>query len=185
MSIMRIHKSKDYTVISNYHFKEKDMSLKAKGLLSLMLSLPNDWDYSIGGLCTICKENETAIRNTLKELEDFKYLIRTRKQNEKGQFEYDYHIFEKPNSDEPLEEKPYTENPHADNQGQLNTNIIYESLCLGPCDDNKDCIPFGYSFDIELARSSEGARCLLLPWENIAVKKLPLSLFVFGLLSFD
>ena len=93
MSIMRIHKSKDYTVISNYHFKEKDMSLKAKGLLSLMLSLPNDWDYSIGGLCTICKENETAIRNTLKELEDFKYLIRTRKQNEKGQFEYDYHIF--------------------------------------------------------------------------------------------
>ena len=124
MSIMRIHKSKDYTVISNYHFKEKDMSLKAKGLLSLMLSLPNDWDYSIGGLCTICKENETAIRNTLKELEDFKYLIRTRKQNEKGQFEYDYHIFEKPNSDEPLEEKPYTENPHADNQGQLNTNIL-------------------------------------------------------------
>lgn len=124
MSIMRIHKSKDYTVISNYHFKEKDMSLKAKGLLSLMLSLPNDWDYSIGGLCAICKENETAIRNTLKELEDFKYLIRTRKQNEKGQFEYDYHIFEKPNSDVPLEEKPYTENPHADNQGQLNTNIL-------------------------------------------------------------
>ena len=68
---------------------------------------------------------------------------------------------------------------------EMRCNIMYESLCLGPCDDNKDCIPFGYSFDIELARSSEGARCLLLPWENIAVIKLPLSLFVFWLLSFD
>ena len=62
---------------------------------------------------------------------------------------------------------------------------MYESLCLGPFDDNKDCIPFGYSFDIELARSSEGARCLLLPWENIAVKKLLMSLFVFRLLPLD
>lgn len=124
MSIVRIHKNKDYTVISNYHFKEKDLSLKAKGLLSLMLSLPDNWDYSIGGLCSICKENDTAIRNTLKELEDFGYLVREKKQNEKGQFEYDYHIFEKPNSGEPQEEKPHMENPHADNQAQLNTNIL-------------------------------------------------------------
>lgn len=124
MSIVRIHKNKDYTVISNYHFKERNLSLKAKGLLSLMFSLPDNWDYSIGGLCSICKENDTAIRNTLKELESFGYLVREKKQNEKGQFEYDYHIFEKPNSVEPQEEKPYMENPYADNQTQLNTNIL-------------------------------------------------------------
>lgn len=72
MSVIRVEKTKNYTVMSNYHFKEKEMSLKAKGLLSLMLSLPDNWDYTIAGLVTICKENESAIKSALDELKIFR-----------------------------------------------------------------------------------------------------------------
>ncbi len=82
--------------MSNYHFREKEMSLKAKGLLSLMLSLPDNWNYTVAGLVSMCKESKTAIRSTLAELEKFGYLDRQRKQNSKGQFEYEYNVFEKP-----------------------------------------------------------------------------------------
>jgi len=122
MAIFRIEKNKNYTIMSNYHLKEKEMSLKAKGLLSLMLSLPNNWDYTIEGLVTICKENETAIKSTLKELKDFGYLEILKVQNKKGQFEYEYNIYEKPQSKKPEVENPAVENPTVENQGQLNTN---------------------------------------------------------------
>ncbi|MDE7122299.1 MAG: helix-turn-helix domain-containing protein, partial [Oscillospiraceae bacterium] len=74
MSVMRVHKNKDYTVVSNVHLRDKRISLKAKGLLTLMLSLPEDWDYSIAGLAAICKEGKDAIQTTLSELEQFHYL---------------------------------------------------------------------------------------------------------------
>ena len=72
MAVIRVNKSKNYTVMSNYHFKDKNMSLKAKGLLSMMMSLPDNWNYSVEGLVTICKESKTSIQSTLKELEDLK-----------------------------------------------------------------------------------------------------------------
>lgn len=123
MAIARIHKTRDYTVMSNSHFREKEMSLKAKGLLSLMLSLPDDWDYSIAGLCTLSKDGKDSVMNALNELEDFGYLIRTRNINEKGQFSgYDYDIYEIPQTDKPKTENPYAENPNTDNPLQLNTN---------------------------------------------------------------
>ena len=122
MSVFRIEKTNNYTVMSNYHLREREMSLKAKGLLSLMLSLPNDWDYTIEGLVTICKENETAIKSTLKELKDFGYLEILKVQNQKGQFEYQYNIYEKPQSKKPEVENLGVENPQVENQGQLNTN---------------------------------------------------------------
>ena len=122
MSVFRIEKTNNYTVMSNYHLREREMSLKAKGLLSLMLSLPNDWDYTIEGLVTICKENETAIKSTLKELKDFGYLEILKVQNQKGQFEYEYNIYEKPQSKKPEVENLGVENPSVENQGQLNTN---------------------------------------------------------------
>ena len=126
MAIMRVHKTANYTVMSNNHFKEKGMSLKAKGLLSLMLSLPEDWDYSINGLATLSKDGKHSVMEALKELERFGYLIRTRLTNEKGQFQgYDYDIFEEPQerhiSEEPNTENPYSENPNTDNPPQLNT----------------------------------------------------------------
>ena len=129
MAVFRVEKNKDYTVMSNYHLRNKEMSLKAKGLLSLMLSLPDDWDYSLNGLVAICQENESSIRAILKELETLGYLERIRTQNEKGQFEYNYNIYEKPLAKKPCTEKPhtenpYTENPYTENRTQLNTNIL-------------------------------------------------------------
>lgn len=86
MSIVRVHKTANFTVMSNYHFKEKKMSLKAKGLLSLMLSLPDDWNYSISGLVTLSKDGKDSVMSALAELEKFGYLERKRVTNEKGQF---------------------------------------------------------------------------------------------------
>jgi hypothetical protein len=118
MAVIRVNKTADYTVISNTHFKEKGMSLKAKGLLSMMLSLPDDWDYSIAGLVTLSKDGKDSVVNALTELEEFGYLKRTRLTNEKGQFAgYDYDIYEKPQQG-----KPYAEKPHSEKPPQLNTN---------------------------------------------------------------
>lgn len=128
MSVFRINKTKDYTVMSNSHLKEKEMSLKAKGLLSVMLSLPDTWDYSINGLVAISKENQTAIENTLKELKEFGYLrvdkIMPDKSNS-GRIEYVYNIFETPQKQggekQALENLPL-ENQGVENRPQLNTN---------------------------------------------------------------
>ena len=127
MSVFRVEKDKNYTVMSNYHFKEKGMSLKAKGLLSLMLSLPDDWDYTIEGLVAICKENRTSITNTLNELKDFHYLEIKKIKNSKGQFDYIYNIYEQPRDKKPDTENLCMdnldmENPVIENQLQLNTN---------------------------------------------------------------
>ena len=119
MAVIRVNKNKNYTIMSNYHFKDKNMSLKAKGLLSMMLSLPDNWNYSVEGLVAISKESKTVIQSTLKELEDLKYLKRTRLQNSKGQFEYIYDIYEKPQT-----ENPYMDNMPLLNIKELNTNNI-------------------------------------------------------------
>ena len=109
MGVIRVNKNKDYTTMSNYHFRDKELSLRAKGLLSQMLSLPEDWDYSIEGLASLNKEGVKAIRSTLQELEDRGYLIRTRVNDEKGHFAYVYDIFEKPQT----EDLPYYPQGHA------------------------------------------------------------------------
>ena len=130
MAVIRVNKTANYTVMSNTHFKEREMSLKAKGLLSLMLSLPDNWDYSINGLATLCKDGRDSIMKTLNELEDFGYLTRTRATNDKGQFTgYQYDIFESPQQEKPYTENPCTENPYTDkpnteNPQQLNTNKL-------------------------------------------------------------
>ena len=102
MAVIRVEKTKNYTVMSNYHLREKKMSLKAKGLLSLMLSLPQDWDYSIKGLVSICKEKELAIKNTLDELKTFGYLhiekVYPNKEN-KGRIQYIYTVYECPKNE--------------------------------------------------------------------------------------
>lgn len=132
MTVLRVHKTSNYTVMSNYHFKEKEMSLKAKGLLSLMLSLPDSWDYSINGLVAICKENETAIVSTLKELKKFGYLEIKKlmpNQTKSGRIEYIYNIYEIPNSEKLGVEKQDIEKlgvefQGVENQGQLSTNEL-------------------------------------------------------------
>ena len=127
MAVFRINKTGDYTVISNTHFKEKKMSLKAKGLLSLMLSLPDSWDYSVNGLAALSKDGRESVMNTLSELEEFGYLKRTKTIDDKGRFTgYDYDIYEKPQTENPYTEnptteKPTTEKPNTENPIQLNT----------------------------------------------------------------
>lgn len=118
MGNVRVNKNKGYTVMSNYHLQDQTISLKAIGLLSKMLSLPENWDYSINGLAAICKEGVKSIRAALAELEDAGYLIRTRVQDEKGHFDYIYDIFETPQknilySKEEQEIEPYAQKGHA------------------------------------------------------------------------
>ena len=125
MSVIRVVKNQNYTVMSNIHLREKEMSLKAKGLLSVVLALPDTWNYSVSGLKSILKENETAINSTLAELKKFGYLEVTKKfpnETDSGRIEYDYTFYENPQKqlleNQPLEVQ-YVENPIL-----LNTNII-------------------------------------------------------------
>lgn len=127
MAVIRVQKTDNYTVMSNHHLRNKNMSLKAKGLMSLMLSLPPKWDYSIGGLVAICKESHTSIRSALKELEQNQYLIRERKNNEKGYFTYEYTLYEIPephavfqHTDSVYVEKQYAEEAHTEANREIN-----------------------------------------------------------------
>lgn len=128
MTVIRVNKSKDYTVMSNAHLREKGMSLKAKGLLSVMLGLPDNWNYSIAGLVAICKENETAIKSTLNELKDFGYLVITKKmpnETASGRIEYEYNVYEQAHQKQGVEnlglEVLGVENPALLNTKQVNT----------------------------------------------------------------
>lgn len=144
MAVFRVEKTRDFTVMSNHHLRNKNMSLRAKGLLSLMLSLPDDWDYTLKGLARISTEGIGAIRTVIRELEALDYLERHRKRNEKGQFkdaEYIIHerliemtennveqaseppIFDSSASVEPMSEIPVLDEPVSDGTTQLNTNI--------------------------------------------------------------
>lgn len=96
MAVARTHHTKNYTCMSNYHFKDKSISLKAKGLLSLMLSLPDEWDYSIIGLASLSSDGETSVRTAVKELEEHKYLKRTPVREGGRIVDWEYDIYEKP-----------------------------------------------------------------------------------------
>lgn len=122
-----MNKTKNYTVMSNEHLKDKRLSLKAKGLLSVMLSLPDTWDYSIIGLVAICKESETAVKSTLNELKSCGYLVVTKKmpnETESGRIEYAYDIFEKAQTEKQLVEKQGVENLGVENLGVENVRQL-------------------------------------------------------------
>ena len=99
MAVFRTEKKQDFTVMSNYHFKDKRLSLKAKGLLSMMLSFADDWQYSLNGLAAMNKEGLTAVRATVQELEDNGYLVRRRLRSKQGRLSgVEYDIYEQPQS---------------------------------------------------------------------------------------
>lgn len=130
MSVFRINKTNNYTVMSNSHFKEKKMSLKAKGLLSLMLSLPDSWEYNISGLVKLSKDGRDSVMSALAELEEFGYLIRTRTKDENGRFTgVQYDIFETPQPKNPISEESTleestSEESSSENHEQSITNSI-------------------------------------------------------------
>ena len=114
MAVFRIEKTRDYTVMSNHHLRNTNLSLKAKGLLSLMLSLPENWDYTTKGLARICKDGVDSICAGVRELEEQGYVIRERVRNPNGQLgAIEYTILEQPRP--PEREKPERENPVLDN----------------------------------------------------------------------
>ena len=142
MAVFRIEKTRDYTVMANHHLRNTALSLKAKGLLSLMLSLPEDWDYTLAGLSFINREKIDAIREAVKELERAGYIVRSRERDEKGRLRgADYVIFEQPQPptpdlptlenptlDNPTLEKPTQEKPTLENPMQLNKDIQRTNL---------------------------------------------------------
>ena len=119
MAVFRVEKTKDFTIMSNHHLRNTELSLKAKGLLSLMLSLPEDWDYTTKGLAHICKDGVDSITTALKELERHGYLTRQRLRYENGQLgDIEYTIHEKPVTAEKPAVPPKRENPRQVNPGQ-------------------------------------------------------------------
>lgn len=140
MAVFRVEKTRDFTVMSNYHLRDVELSLKAKGLLSLMLSLPEDWDYTTKGLACICKDGVDSITSALKELENHGYLTRQRIRYENGRLgDITYTIHEKPVEQEieenppkpenprqvkPIQEKSVQGKPKQENTAQLNTYLL-------------------------------------------------------------
>ena len=136
MAVFRVEKNRGYTVMSNHHLRNKDLSLKAKGLLSQMLSLPEDWDFTLKGLSLINREQIDAIRAAVRELEQAGYIVRSRERDSQGRLRgADYIIYEQPQPvpdsptlenptlDNPTLEKPTQEKPTLENPTQLNKDI--------------------------------------------------------------
>ena len=140
MAVFRVEKNKGYTVMSNHHLRNKELSLKAKGLLSQMLSLPEDWDYTLAGLSLINREKIDAIREAVRELENAGYIQRSRERDEKGRLrgttyviyeqppKLDLPTLENPTLDNPTLEKPMLEKPTLENPTQLNKDIQKTNL---------------------------------------------------------
>ena len=137
MPVFRVEKTNSYTVMSNHHLRNPDLTLKAKGLLSLMLSLPENWDYTLKGLSCICRENVDAIRTAVWELEKAGYITRRQGRDEKGKMTaIEYTIYEfpqppkpkKPVLENPISDNPTTEIPVSENPTQLNKDRSTKDL---------------------------------------------------------
>ena len=137
MPVFRVEKTSSYTVMSNHHLRNPDLTLKAKGLLSLMLSLPENWDYTLKGLSCICRENVDAIRTAVWELEKAGYITRRQGRDEKGKMTaIEYTIYEFPQppkpkipvSENPISDNPTTEIPVSENPTQLNKDRSTKDL---------------------------------------------------------
>ena len=177
MSVFRVEKTKGYTVMSNHHLRNHTLSLKAKGLLSQMLSLPEDWDYTLQGLAQINKESIDAIREAVRELERAGYIERSRERDERGCLRGTaYTIYEQPHAEptpeEPTQEKPMLEKPTLENPTQLITKSTKKRKRQSTDLSITDSIPFPSGFPdapaqkrTETKESFERYRDLIL--ENI------------------
>jgi hypothetical protein len=134
VAVFRVEKNRNYTVMSNYHLRDTHLSLKAVGLLSKMLSLTDEWNYTTRGLASICKEGVDAIGATLRELEACNYLVRTQLRDSKGRIsDTEYVIYEQPHTplpdtpspdtEKPYLDKPDTDEPYPKKPAQLNIDI--------------------------------------------------------------
>ena len=155
MPVMRVNRNKNYTTMSNTHLRDKNLSLKAKGLLSTILSLPDDWNYSISGIVSICKENESSVKSGLNELKEAGYMVIEKLYSDEsgtGKFKYVYNIFENPEDSEKLRkhikekeieraskgENPQVENPPLENPRVENDPLYKYTKELNTDELNKD-----------------------------------------------
>ena len=176
MAVFRIERTKDYTVMSNHHLRNHELSLKAKGLLSMMLSLPDDWNYTTRGLAKICKEGVDAIGSALRELETAGYIVRNQLRDQQGRIsDTEYVIYEKPQPRQPETPRPDTavpdtaspdtENPYLDKTGYgkarrikyRETQILKNKILM-----EQVPIPFpsGKQRQHSCRNGKEGMRCL-------------------------
>ncbi len=152
MAVFRIERTRDYTVMSNHHLRNEKLSLKAKGLLSMMLSLPENWNYTTRGLAAICKEGVDAIGGALRELETAGYIVRHQLRDRHGRIsDTEYVIYEQPqpkkpdtpspDTDAPDTENPYMEKPDTEKPAELNIekSNTEKSITYG---SSTDSIPF-------------------------------------------
>ena len=147
MAVFRIERTRDYTVMSNHHLRNANLSLKAKGLLSMMLSLTEDWNYTTRGLAKICKEGVDAIGAALRELEAAGYIVRHKLRDRQGRIsDTEYVIYEqpqlrKPDTDSPDTENPYMDKPDTEKPAELNIekSNTEKSITYG---SSTDSIPF-------------------------------------------
>jgi len=129
MAVFRVEKNKGYTVMSNHHLRNKDLTLKAKGLLSQILSLPENWDYTLQGLSVINREKIDAIRTAIWELETAGYIVRQQTRDEKGKMAHiEYTIYEQPQTAPPVLKNPILENPTQLNKELLKTDKLTTDL---------------------------------------------------------
>ena len=135
VAVYRVNKNRGYTVMANFHLRDKSLSLKAVGLLSKMLSFNDGWKFSTKGLSAICKEGPDAILSALRELEKHGYLVRHRQRDGKGRMSSTiFEIYEEPQESTPEREIPHTENPcvekpdvdnpRGDKSAQINTDQV-------------------------------------------------------------
>jgi hypothetical protein len=133
VAVFRVEKNANYTTMCNYHLRDRNLSLKAKGLLSLFLSLPDEWHYSTRGVAAICKEGVDSVNSTLRELEEYGYLTRSQKRLENGRMgEIEYVIYEMPDGAVPDADFPGTGSPYTENPDTA------ESCTENPREINKD-----------------------------------------------
>lgn len=170
MATIRVHKTKNYTVMSNTHLRDKKLSLKAKGLLSVMLSLPDNWDYSIAGLVAISKENETAVKSALNELKDNNYVVVTKENPTKsngGRIKYTYEVYEEPykQSIEKQDlENLVVECQQVEIHGQLST----DRLSTDELNTNEQSTERLNTDKVHTSTSIDGEVHTSVPWEQTA-----------------
>ncbi len=159
MAVFRIERTRDYTVMSNHHLRNGKLSLKAKGLLSMMLSLPEDWNYTTRGLAAICKEGVDAIGGALRELETAGYIVRHQLRDRQGRIsDTEYVIYEQPQPKNPDTPQPDTALPDTENPDMVKPDTEKPAELNIEKSNTKKSITYGSSTDSIPFRETAAAR---------------------------
>ena len=159
-----VHKYEGFTMMQNHHLRNKGLSLKAVGLLSKILSLPPDWDYSLRGLATLNTDGIDGIRSAMKELEDHGYVVRTQRRDENGRMSKSrYEVYEIPQQRKPTTEKPSSENPTTVNPTTVNPTTANPTT-VSPITENQTQINTNQVITQETNYSGNNDQSILMGW---------------------